>query len=474
MAGLKGGSGKTTLSIGITRALRDLGLNVVCFKKGPDYIDAGWLAMSSGRDCYNLDSYLIPGDKTFHSFCIHSRDADIAIVEGNRGLYDGVDARGTYSTAELAKILKSPVLLILDCAKVTRTMAPIVQGLIGFDSEVAIRGVILNNIFGQRHETVIRDALDEYTDVRVIGALRRLKKDLPERHMGLTPHHEHPDVEKIIESMGRVVREDTDIDALVDISRESPDLEVEEDLQLYDHNSPLDSKSLSTEEAPGLESACPEVRIGIIRDTAFQFYYPENFSALTASGAEVVEISAIDETALPDVDALYIGGGFPETNAIYLSENRSFMASLKDAVERGLPVYAECGGLMYLGREIEYRGRLYRMSGVLPLSFVMDTAPSAHGYTVIEVSSDNPFFEKGTTLKGHEFHYSRVTDYGGGLKMAFRMKRGKGITGDTGGVTYKNVLATYTHLHALGSPQWSEGLVAAARRYSADRVLQRD
>ncbi len=202
---------------------------------------------------------------------------------------------------------------------------------------------------------------------------------------------------------------------------------------------------------------------------AFQFYYPDNFEALRSAGAELVGISAITEEALPDIDALYIGGGFPETNAITLSENKRFMTSLSQAVEKGLPVYAECGGLMYLGREIEFRGKSYPMTAILPISFRMETSPVAHGYTMVEVKEDNPYFQKGTSLKGHEFHYSRVMDYAGNLKMVFAMNRGKGIDGKSDGIVYRNVLATYTHLHALGSPEWVEGMLRAAQNHAQSR-----
>jgi cobyrinic acid a,c-diamide synthase len=454
IAGLRGGSGKTTLTIGIARALRDLGLNVVCYKKGPDYIDAGWLASASGRDCYNLDPYLIPREKLLRSFFFHSKSSDISLIEGNRGIYDGMDITGTYSTAELAKVLRSPVILVLDCSKVTRTLAAIMKGIIEFDAGVDIRGVILNNIFGSRHESVVRGAIEEYTPVKVLGTIRRQKERLPERHMGLTPHHEHPEVEEAIEMVTRVVREDVDLEEVLGIARSSSLFETVMEDGLFDD---ID-----------LKLRC-NVKIGVIRDTAFQFYYPENFDSLRSLGVEICEISAINEERLPDIDALYIGGGFPETNAITLSENRTFIKSLRDAIEKGLPVYAECGGLMYLGREIVTKGSIYRMAGIFPVSFVMEETPSAHGYTTVEVTSENPYFRKGTILRGHEFHYSRVTGYDGEIKMAFSMKRGRGIDGRSDGMVYKNVLATYTHLHALGSPEWVRGMVGVAVRYAEAR-----
>ncbi|GMT47363.1 MAG: cobyrinic acid a,c-diamide synthase [bacterium] len=458
IAGLRGGSGKTTLSLGLIKVFKDKGLKISAFKKGPDYIDAGWLASAADTNCYNLDPYLFPDKKILQSFRLHSHGADCALIEGNRGIYDGMDVEGTYSTAELAKLLKSPVILIVDCTKVTRTLAAIIQGVIAFDPEVDLKGIILNNISGRRHETVIRGAIEKYTPVKVLGAIQRLKDErFPERHMGLTPHHEHPEVVKSIEIMGRIVRDAVEYEKVLDIARGAPQL------------APRTPQLATVFDSLNPQPATRNVRIGIIKDMAFQFYYPDNFEALRSAGADLIGISAITEESLPDIDALYIGGGFPETNAITLSGNKKFMASLRQAVEQGLPVYAECGGLMYLGREIEFRGKTYPMTAILPISFRMETSPVAHGYTMVEVKEDNPYFQKGTSLKGHEFHYSRVMDFDRNLKMIFAMNRGKGIDGKSDGIVYRNVLATYTHLHALGSPEWVEGMLRAAHNHAQSR-----
>ncbi len=448
IAGLKGGSGKTTLSIGLTKAVRDRGLAVATFKKGPDYIDAGWLACASGRDCFNLDPYLIPQEKILLSFAIHSHQADISIIEGNRGLFDGMDVSGTYSTSELAKMLKAPVLLVVDCTKATRTVAAVIKGITGFDEALKVMGVVLNNIGGVRHETVVRGAIERYTSVEVLGSLHRIEQELmPERHMGLTPYQEHRDVGRAIDKIGDIVREQVDVDRLLEMAR------VDEGIvptgSLYGDGRPVDEG----------------VTIGVIQDMAFQFYYPDNLDALTVGGARIKLIDAMKEKELSGLDALYIGGGFPETNAPGLSANRALMKSLKGEVERGLPVYAECGGLMYLGREIILDGDVYPMTDVLPLSFKIEKRPVAHGYTMLEVAGDNPYYPVGTVLKGHEFHYSGVAENDQLVRMVFRMKKGKGVGGGMDGVVYKNVLATYTHVHALGCPEWAPGLLDAAKRH---------
>ncbi len=381
----------------------------------------------------------------------------MAVVEGNRGLFDGMDAEGSRSTSRVARIVKSPVILILDCTKATRTVAAQVLGVKRFERGLRLGGVVLNMIAGKRHEAVIREAVERYAGVPVIGAIPRLDEaELPERHMGLTPWQEHPDVKDAIGRSSGIIKKYVDLDRLMRIARAAPPL-----------SAPRAGKGIGRE----LKMAPLPLRVGVIRDSAFQFYYPENFEELQERGAEIVEVSALSASALPPVDALYIGGGFPETHAIALSKNKPFMRSLKRAVEAGLPVYAECGGLMYLGRSLLLGGRSHPMAGVFPVSFAMHDKPRAHGYTVVKVTGGNPFYKRGTVLRGHEFHYSEgavppATELkAGGVGLAFAMKRGMGIAGGRDGLTYKNVLATYTHTHALGTPEWAEGMVRAAGKF---------
>lgn len=451
VAGVKGGSGKTMLSLGIIAALRNRkGLSVVPFKKGPDYIDAGWMSVAAGNPCYNLDPFLIKKDRIMDSFLCHFT-GDIAVIEGNRGLYDGVDAEGSYSTAELAKLLKAPVILIIDCTKMTRTAAAIVLGCMAMDKEVCIKGVVLNQLSGSRHESVIRASVERYCSVPVVGAIPRLPSgDLPERHMGLTPYQEHGDTGRAIEQATDMAMKYLDMDRILDIAKTAEPLDREQEIL-----------------APCSLPFAPVVKIGIIRDSAFQFYYPENLEELERNGAEIVGINAMEEEGLPDLDALYIGGGFPETNAIRLAENASFRNSVRQAVEKGLPVYAECGGLMFLGDAIVLESGSYPMVGIFPLSFEMKKKPQAHGYTVVEVERQNPFYPVGTILQGHEFHYSAVTEMSDkkGVYMALKVKRGNGIKDKTDGICYKNVFASYTHVHALGVEEWAVGLIKKAGEF---------
>jgi cobyrinic acid a,c-diamide synthase len=469
IAGLKGGSGKTTLSLGLVRALRGKGLKVVPFKKGPDYIDAGWLAGAAEHPCYNLDPFLVGSDRLLSSFITHAEDSDIAIIEGNRGLYDGVDAEGTYSTAEVAKTLRSPVILIVDCSKVTRTVAALILGAQRFDPQLMIGGVVLNQVAGSRHESVIRTSIENYCGLPVLGAIPRSESgEFPERHMGLLPHQEHPDTARAMSFVEKIAGRHLDLDRILKIARIVEPLTVRQGAG--DEGQGEDQRS------PVVHRLSPHVRIGAIRDSAFQFYYPENFEELKRHGADIVGISALSETRLPDIDALYIGGGFPESHAISLAENIRFLDSLRIAIEEGLPVYAECGGLMYLGEGLLLKDRKYRMAGIFPLVFSLERKPQAHGYSVAEVIKKNPFYPEGTILKGHEFHYSRphnVPEETNGFSYAFKMKRGQGIHEKMDGICYKNVLATYTHLHAFGAREWVEGLVRQATEFRGRKALRK-
>ena len=475
IAALRGGSGKTILSIGLIAAWRKLGKSIAPFKKGPDYIDAGWLALAAGRPCYNLDSFLLDPDVNLRSFLIHAFDCDITVIEGNRGLYDGIDLEGSTSTAELAKLLQAPVVMCVDCTKITRTMAAVVSGCARFDPDVRIEGVILNRVANPRHEKKLRDSIEHYCQIPVVGAIPKQRHEyFPERHLGLVPTPEHDWANESIEAIAGIAQKHIDLDAIVDIAQNAPEMKpacdepsrVECGLRPAT-SSPRRARGLSLSKAAesNAEFERPEIgeqqqtpRIGIIKDSAFQFYYPENIDALVAAGAEIEFISPLEIQALPQLHALYIGGGFPETHAAQLSENKSFSRQLKTMVEDGFPIYAECGGLMYLGEELILEDRSYAMTGILPLVFDFYKRPQGHGYTIVKVEGENPYFPVGAEIKGHEFHYSRVRNWSGKKSdLVFQMQRGAGIHEDRDGILYKNVLATYTHIHALGNPGWARG-----------------
>jgi len=457
MAALRGGGGKTTLSLGVAAAWQKQGREVVPFKKGPDYIDAAWLSLAAGRPCHNLDTFLQDRDQVRFSFFHNALEGEISLVEGTRGLYDGVDAAGSHSTAELAKLLKAPVVLILDCDKVTRTAAAMALGCQRLDPEVDLRGVILNRVASSRQESVLRQAVESACGIPVVGVVPRLAAyPFPERHLGLTPPQEHQRVREALTRAQEVAEEFLDLKSLEQIARKAPTLDW----------------SLKTEkDSLPLPNSQGTPVIGVIKDSAFQFYYPENLEALSKQGAKVVEISAVREIRLPSVDGLYIGGGFPETHAQTLAENIHFRQSLREAAQRGLPIYAECGGLMYLGETLTIGENHYPMAGVLPIGFSMEKKPQGHGYTLLQVEEENPFFPVGREIRGHEFHYSRMLYVrGGGAYFAFRVKRGEGIDRKRDGLCCRETLATYTHLHALGCPEWASGFAEKSRGYRTIRA----
>jgi cobyrinic acid a,c-diamide synthase len=452
IAALRGGAGKTLLSVGLVAALRSRGFAVSAFKKGPDYIDAGWLGMAAGGDCYNLDSFLCDNETVKTSFANRSEAKDIAIVEGNRGLFDGVDAAGNYSTAELAKLLNAPVILIVDATKMTRTAAALVLGCRMLDPGMDLRGVILNRVGGARHERVLKEAIETATCIPVIGSVSKLPlENFPQRHLGLLPLHEHPRAAEFLDEAAEIISRSVDLDRLLEAARTAGDL--------YFARPSIEAEPRSQ-----------NLSVGVLKDSAFQFYYPENLEALKARGADLVFVSALSDSPLPELDALYIGGGFPETHAERLAENSVFKESLLKAAEQGLPIYAECGGLMYLSKNLRIDENLYPMVGVFPLETVLERRPQGHGYIEVEIAGSNPFYPDGTKLKGHEFHYSYVTGLDNpGASYVFRVVRGHGMNGSRDGICVGNALGTYVHVHALGEPLWAEGIRQSALNYRRAR-----
>ncbi|NTV15148.1 MAG: cobyrinate a,c-diamide synthase [Desulfobulbaceae bacterium] len=454
VAGLSGGSGKSVVAVGLIAALSRAGGRVAPFKKGPDYIDAGWLALAAGIPCNNLDPFLMPPEILHGSFLRHCRQADYALIEGNRGLFDGVDLAGTCSTAELAVALGLPVLLVVDCTKSTRTVAALVLGCRDFDPRVRIGGVILNRIGTGRHEGIVRQAVEHYTGIPVLGALPRSREDVfPQRHLGVTPGPEHEDAGAAIILLADRIGKYLDLTGIKAIM--APVTGGEEDMA-------------KAEVTP----VANPVRIGVIRDAAFQFYYQENLEALVVEGAELVEINALADRELPNLDALYIGGGFPENRAAELAANHTFRASLRERVAAGLPVYAECGGLIYLGRRITMAGQSHELVGIFPVDFTLEKKPQAHGYTRLVVEGDNPFYPVGARISGHEFRYSRVQAWAGEQAgLVAQVERGVGFVEGRDGLVYKNVLALYTHIHALGTPEWAPAMVRRAQIFRSAQAL---
>ncbi len=455
IAALRGGSGKTLVSLGLTAAWRlHRGLSVVPFKKGPDYIDAAWLSLAAQMPCYNLDPFLMSSDAMLRSFVYRSSRGEGSVVEGNRGLYDGVDAEGSYSTAELAKLLKSPVILVLDATKMTRTAAALILGCQHLDPQVRLAGVILNHVAGRRHEKVLRGAIECSCGVPVLGVIPKVAEQIfPERHLGLVPPQESTGALNSVEFMAEKMCEWVDLDGLWRVAQAAGVLGI----------------PLPGDEWVGQTVTGDPVVIGVIRDSAFQFYYPENLEALCRNGAQLKEISSFEHNPLPTVDALYIGGGFPEAHLETLAGNEVFKKSLRKKIEVGLPVYAECGGLMFLCSGIIHHQERYPMVGVFPFEVVLEKKPQGHGYTLLECVRSNPFYPEGALLKGHEFHYSRVVGHKADYPFAFKMSKGHGIVEGWDGMCYKKVLAGYSHVHAVGNELWAKAMVRAAEDFRQQR-----
>jgi len=442
-------SGKTTVAIGLAAALRARGLSVQPFKKGPDYIDPLWLTAAAGRACRNLDLYLCAPDEVRHAFDAGCAGAEVALVEGNKGLYDGLSLDGSNSNAALAKLLDLPVVLVLDARGMTRGVAPLILGYQAFDRDVRIAGVILNRLGGARHESKLRAVIEHYTDVAVLGALHedpRLAID--ERHLGLIPATEIAQSRERIDQLAQAVAAAVDLDRVLALA------------------GPAVARSVPA--APPSATGGRGLRIGVARDRAFGFYYPEDLEGLQRAGAELVFFDALATPRLPAVNALFIGGGFPEVLAAELSANRSLLADIRNAVEGGLPTYAECGGLMLLARSITWNNVTWPMAGAIAADVLMHARPVGRGYVQLPENDASPWPQRvDGTIRAHEFHHSTLVNVDPRLRFAYRVKRGHGIDGENDGIVYRNTLASYAHLRSVAGHDWPARFVAFARAVHA-------
>jgi cobyrinic acid a,c-diamide synthase len=440
-------SGKTTVSIGICAALNRRGISVQPFKKGPDYIDPMWLSQASGSACHNLDLYLTDKAEIVKVFERYS--SEFNLVEGNKGLYDGLALDGSNSNAALVKVLGLPVVLVIDARGMTRGIAPLILGYQAFDKDIKIAGVILNNLGGSRHETKLREVIAHYTDVPVIGAIQhdeRLK--IIERHLGLMPSNESKESTARIAALGDAIEQQVDLDKLLVISKVDANINAE---------------------IPTVTSfpAAEKIRIGVARDRAFGFYYADDFDAMIRAGAEIVPFDTTRDKHLPAVDGLFIGGGFPEILAADLEANTSMRTDIKRAIDAGMPVYAECGGLMYLTRQITYQGKTHAMVGAIPGDIMMHDKPVGRGYVHLTENQQSPWpvvsdYEK--SIRAHEFHYSSLDNLPADSRFAYRVTRGLGIDGKNDGYLLHNLFASYAHLRSAGNCHWAERFVRFARQ----------
>ena len=442
-------SGKTTVSIGLCHALSQAGHVVQAFKKGPDYIDPMWLGRATGRPCVNLDFYTMQHEEILQRVTRYGHGAGISLIEGNKGLYDGLDLDGSNSNAALAKLLQAPVVLVIDVRGVTRGIAPLLQGYQAFCKDIHIAGVIFNQVGGRRHESKLRAVIEHYTDIPVIGAVARdPAMEIDERHLGLIPSNEASQVDSKINTISRLVAAQVDLDQLIAIAHQAPPLPV------------IDTLTETHTTA--------DVKIAVARDGAFGFYYPDDLQALQQAGAELIFFDTMRDRQLPEADGLFIGGGFPESFLSELNANKTMRESIRNAIERGLPAYAECGGLMYLARRINWRDQSLEMVGVLPADVQMYSKPQGRGYIRLGESAQHPWPVDNQSadreIVGHEFHYSGLENLDPSIKSVYKVLRGYGIDGQHDGLIYKNLLACYAHLRDTGQNHWTRRFVRFVRQ----------
>ncbi len=505
-------SGKTTITLGLAGALRARGLSVQAFKKGPDYIDPMWLSRASGRAAYNLDFNTQSREEITALFAAKAAGADLALIETNMSLFDGSRADGRDdSNAALAKLLRAPVVLVVDCKGMARGIAPLLLGYANFDPELAIAGVILNRVGGPRHEKKLRAAVREYTDIPVLGAVAADSElAILERHLGLATPGETRALDQKIARIVDVVGRGLDLDRLVAIARAAP-LPAPPSPPLPESPSaPLPAAAAGSDATQSPASAGRPVRIAIARDTAFGFYYPDDLEAFEAAGAALIPFNACTDPALPECDGLFIGGGFPETQMAALEANQSLREDVRRKIEAGLPAYAECGGLMYLCRAIVWQGARAEMAGVIAADAVMHPRPQGRGYVRLRERAEMPWprlprmeaaeqkaagdaapglaahdtaAPKSATAEpaapapeyvahelaaqefaAHEFHYAGLEATGEAFTFAYDVLRGAGIDGAHDGIVYRNLLAGFAHLRQTRDCPWVARFIAFVRR----------
>lgn len=448
IAATQSGSGKTTIVTGLLAALKEKGLKVQSYKVGPDYIDPGYHEIASGRPGHNLDTWLVTEEKLAEIFARTADDADIAIIEGVMGLYDG-GKNGISSTASVAKLLDAPVLLVINAKSMGESAAALALGFEQYDPTVNIAGVILNRLGSPTHRQMIEEAL-ERLDIPVFGAVgRNDKMNMPERHLGLLPVQENNSEAEVVAEIGRTVGASVDIEKIIGLAESAPEIE-------------LPARNTLPEKR--------RARIAVARDDAFTFYYPESIYQLEISGAEIIPFSPLHDREMPEADGLILGGGFPEMFASELYGNESMRASIGEAAKSGMPIYAECGGFMYLMKEmVDFDGNHFPMTGIIPGSVTMNKKLQTVGYVAATMEKDTVLGRKGTVLHGHEFHFSsecapeniNPEEY----PRAFTFQRMRKIPPYLAGYAKDNILGSYLHLHFAGSPEAARSFVDKCAEY---------
>ncbi len=446
-------SGKTILTMGITSALMKMDYEVQCFKKGPDYIDPLWHSYTSNKPCYHLDFNTMSDEEIIKRYQQHAYFSHISLIEGNKGLYDGVDLKGADCNASLAKLLNAHVILVIDCKGITRGIIPLLLGYKAFDPKVNIAGLILNQVAGSRHEKKLRESISYYTDLNIFGAVAANKGlIIQERHLGLIPSHESKQRNNKINTIRHIIENSVDLKKIAQLGLAT---QTKQQSFIFPDSNKQQQK----------DSSEKSIKIAIFKDPAFGFYYPADLDALETEGAELIVVNALKDKKLPEnIDAIFIGGGFPETHLVALEKNLSLRQEIFQAIDSGLPAYAECGGMMYLCRNIQWKKQQYQMVGIIAADVKMYQHPQGRGLVRYSETKQMPWPQleqtakknniKGKILKAHEFHYSRLKHIDKKLKFAYQIKRGVGITGTADGLIYKNLLASYIHLQDSEQHSW--------------------
>ena len=450
-------AGKTTIAIGLMSVFTKRGYVVQPFKVGLDYIDPSYHSRVTGRYSRNLDGFLMNRRAIMDVFAHAIRGADMGIIEGVRGLYEGLEGTSDIgTTAEIAKTLRSPVILVVDARSITRSAAALVEGYRSFDRRVDIKGVILNNIGSPAHATKAKEAIEHYTDIEVIGQIPRTDAiRLTMRHLGLVPAAEGQKrdrtFQKQLENIEAIIQDSVDIDKVFQIAATAAPLPLRKQQSFVaSHSRQAEHKKL--------------VRIGIAYDEAFNFYYNDLFDLFSLNGVELVFFSPLHDEEVPTVDGIYFGGGYPELFGTELEHNRPMRESIVSCAQTGMPIFAECGGLMYLSESLTYGRQTSRMAGVIPANTNM-VENRVIGYVSGTTVRDTAIGQKGTQFRGHEFHYSTLTETSRKLTFAFALQKGKGISGGCDGIQVQQTLASYTHIHPLSFPNLAHNFTQSCAKF---------
>ncbi|MDO8885294.1 cobyrinate a,c-diamide synthase [Candidatus Oleimmundimicrobium sp.] len=451
IAGTHSGVGKTSVAIGLMASLKKRGFKVQPFKVGPDYIDSCYHELASCKKSRNLDSWMVERDALPEIFLHGAKGSDICVIEGVMGLFDGYDGTNEVgSTAEIAKILDSPVILVVDAGKMARSVAALVKGYAEFDKDLNIEGVILNNIGSKGHYEMVKSAIENNLDLKVLGYLPRDKKlKIPERHLGLIFPNKKPIAREMVGSITEFVEKFIDVDDIISVAQRALPIE-------------MTSNSSFAENVFG-----KGIRLAVAMDEAFFFYYPENLELIESLGVEIVPFSPVNDGDLPqNIHGIYIGGGYPELFGEKLEKNISLRNAIRTAIENNIPSYAECGGLMYLAEKlIACDGKAYEMVGVFPAVVKMKSKLVSLGYVDIKVGSDNVLAKEGWRLRGHEFRWSDIEVGGEIVKTYLAKKKGER---KLEGYAFKNLLASYVHLHFSAKPQVVERFVMKMKKFKEE------